>query len=120
MNKKIYGIISVVLSLAPLTSFLINTSNVDTIETIVLIYLLLSIAAIVLGFIGRKENKVVSIIGIVLGFIGVLILGLATIGFKVVKEAKDCTLLENGNYKCIAYDQEIEVPAFLLRDEQKK
>ena len=120
MNKKIFGILSLVFALSPITMFFIKSSSLDVATIAVIVYLFLAIAAIVCGFIGKKENKGLSIAGIVIGFISLIIMAFALIGFKIIKDSKDCVLISEDKYKCQVHGQEIEVPGIYLREDQIK
>ena len=120
MNKKVFGILSLVFALSPVTAVLIKSSDLGVVKTCVIVYFILAILAIIFGFIGIKAKKGLSIAGIIIGFLSVILMGLALLGLKAIDEAKECVKVDDDKYKCQAYGQEIEIPGMYLRDDQKK
>ena len=77
-NKKVFGILALVLALLPIVAmFFIN--DLSILKTFIVVSILLEIAAVVCGFIGKKEAKGLSIAGIVIGIIGTILLCFALI-----------------------------------------
>lgn len=118
-NKKVFGILALVLALLPIVAmFFIN--DLSILKTFIVVSILLEIAAVVCGFIGKKEAKGLSIAGIVIGIIGTILLCFALIGFSAFESATDCVVKGDGIAVCNYMGQEIEVPVEMLSEDQMK
>ncbi len=120
MDKKKMGTASLVLSLVSLFPLLLSPSNIKTAEIFVVVFVILAIASIILGFMSKKEAKGLAISGIVIGIISLIFLCLALIGFVGISNATNC--IDNGDETstCMYNGVEIEVPNIYLREDQKE
>ena len=118
MNKKTMGTCSLVLAIISLVPMLWLPSSLSATELFVVVCILLSIVAAILGFISRKESKGTAITGIVIAIISCLLLCFSLIGLTAYKSATDC--VDNGDETstCKYMGQEIQVPNRYLTPEQ--
>lgn len=121
-NKKIMAILSIVLSVI---SFLIVGFTPDTSLKITLVFFLtgfvLSIVGVVLGFIAKKEEKILSLVGIIAGFIIIFVLLICLIGLYSMTMVNNCVRTQNETTTCELNGVEIkDIPTSSLRDDQYK
>ncbi len=121
-NKKIMAILSIVLSVI---SFLIVGFTPDTSLKITLVFFLtgfvLSIVGVVLGFIAKKEEKILSLVGIIAGFIIIFVLLISLIGLYSMTMVNNCVRTQNETTTCELNGVEIkDIPTSSLRDDQYK
>lgn len=121
-NKKVMAILSIVLSVI---SFLIVGFTPDTSLKITLVFFLtgfvLSIVGVVLGFIAKKEEKILSLVGIIAGFIMIFVLLISLIGLYSMTMVNNCVRTQNETTTCELNGVEIkDIPTSSLRDDQYK
>ena len=121
-NKKVMAILSIVLSVI---SFLIVGFAPDTSLKITLAFFLtgfvLSIVGVVLGFIAKKEEKILSLVGIIAGFIMIFVLLISLIGLYSMTMVNNCVRTQNETTTCELNGVEIkDIPTSSLRDDQYK
>lgn len=119
MNKKTCAILSLVLAILPVIVLFLNVS-LSTLKTITLIAIVVEIAAIVLGFVSKKEAKGMAIAGIIIGFLVIVLFAFELIGIKGMTEAKNCVDQGNGTAICEFMGKELEVPMQYLTEDQMK
>ncbi len=120
-DKKIFGIISLVLailSLAVPMFWLPNSLSGAT--TFVAIFILLAVCSVVLGFLGKNDAKGLSIAGIIIGIIGTIILLLTIVGLAAFKSVKDCVKTNDETAQCDYLGQKMDVPTQYLNEDQYK
>lgn len=120
MNKKIFGILSLILSLAPCLIIFFPAKNLDTVVMFVIAAMVCELLAIIFGFIGKKAAKGMSIAGIIIGIIMFIISIIVFAGFKLIMSAKDCVDNGNDTATCKLLDNDVEIPTRLLKDSQMK
>lgn len=120
MSKKTLGIISLVVSILSIVALFIPANSYDAALIIYAIGAVLGIAGVILGFISVKEGKAMSVIGIIIGVIIAIVLLLAVMGCVVMKNSKDCIATGDDVYTCSYNGTEVEVPASLVTEDQKK
>lgn len=121
-NKKVMAILSIVLSVI---SFLIVGFTPDTSLKITLAFFLtgfvLSIVGVVLGFIAKKEEKILSLVGIIAGFIMIFVLLISLIGLYSMTMVNNCVRTQNKTTTCELNGVEVkDIPTSSLRDDQYK
>lgn len=119
-KKKKIAICSFIMSLVSLIPAIILPDSLIGAEIFIIIGMLLAIAAIVLGFVGKSGAKGFSIAGIVIGIVSLIVLCLSIIGILGMKSAKNCVDKGNGMATCEYMGQEVEVPTTYLTEEQMK
>ena len=120
MNKKIFGILSLILALAPCLIIFFPAKTLDTVVMFVIAAMVCELLAIIFGFIGKKTAKGMSIAGIIIGIIMFIISIIVFAGFKLIMSAKDCVDNGNDTATCKLLDNDVEIPTRLLKDSQMK
>ena len=121
-NKKTMAILSIVLSII---AFLIVGFTPETSLKITLAFfvtgIILAIVGVVLGFMAKKEEKVLSLVGIIAGFIIIFILFMSLTGVYSMTIVNNCVRTQNDTTTCELNGVEIDnVPTSYLRDDQYK
>ncbi len=120
-NKKVFGIVSLVLSLLPVASLLYAAPSLNGEMIFIGVLLALAVVGLVLGFIGVKEAKGLSIAGIVISILMILYLLVMLIGLNGFAQAKNCVEKDDGTATCELVGETVEgIPVDYLRDDQMK
>lgn len=90
MNKKFLGVASLVLAIISLVPFIVVPDTLSGAKTFIIVAIVLAVLAIVLGFVGKKESKGLSIAGIIIGFISAILMAFSLIGYVGIEKASDC------------------------------
>ncbi len=114
------AVASLVLALIALIPFIYLPSNIKVAMAIVVICILVAVVGVVLGFLGKKQDKGIAIAGTIIGFVAIFILCITLFGLVVIKDAKDCVVKDDEVSTCEYMGQEIEIPNVLLTDDQMK
>lgn len=120
MNKRTFGILSLVLAIVSILTLMFTTGTIERATLFVGIGLVLAVVSIVFGFIGKSEAKGLSIAGIIIGIISFILVGLSLIGLIGMKNATDCVDNGNGTSTCTYMGTEIEVPNSYIKEDQWK
>lgn len=120
-NKKNLAIASLILSILSLIlSLILPTSSLTTAKIYVIILILVSIVAIVLGFISKNDTKGLATAGIVVGFVAFALSILNLSGLFIIEKVNDCVDNNDGTSTCTYMGKEMKVPTSYLKDEQIK
>lgn len=119
-DKKIFGTISLVVAIMSIIVMLIPGESVNLAKTVSMISLIFALIAIILGFIGKKDAKKLSISAIVIGFIMLVFNLFALLGFSTIENAKDCVDNGDGTATCVVFGQETSIPTNQLTEDQMK
>lgn len=126
-NKKTLGIFSFIL---PILSFIVlvgatayglDSGNALKIAMYgALVALIINIVAIILGIVGMKNAKGLSIVGIVLGCIGAYLCFSNISLDALIPKFNDCEKINEEKSKCKYNGVEIEIPNQFLEENQYK
>lgn len=126
-KKKTLGIISVILPILTyvvydlILEYGLKTDNALNMAIYcALIALVLALVSTVLGIIGIKNAKGLSIAGIILGCIGIFIYVSNISLFKTLPKFKDCEQVSEEIVKCKVNNVEIELPIHFFKEDQYK
>ena len=120
MNKKSIAIASLILAIISLVPMIFAPNSLDGAIIYTIVFIIIAVVAVILGFVGKSASKGLGVAGIVIGMISVVLLGLAVFGYFGMKNATNCVDQGNGTYKCELLGQETEVPASFVREDQIK
>ena len=119
MNKKFLGVASLVLAIISLVPFIVVPDTLSGAKTFIIVAIALAVLAIVLGFVGKKESKGLSIAGIIIGFISAILMSFSLIGYVGIEKASDCVDNGDGTSNCKYMGEDLEgVPNIYLREDQ--
>lgn len=126
-NKKTLGIFSLILPilsfivLVGVTAYGLDSGNALKIAMYgALVALIINIVAIILGIVGMKNAKGLSIVGIVLGCIGAYLCFSNISLDALVPKFNDCEKIDEKTSKCKYNGVEIEIPNQFLEENQYK
>ena len=100
MNKKIFAILSLILSIISLVPMFISPDTANSAMIYIAVFILIAIVGIVFGIIGMKASKGMGITGIVIGAISLIALSLSILGLVAFKSFTNCVDQGNGMAKC--------------------
>lgn len=121
-NKKILASLSIII---PCLSYVLCSLIVDDSAKGILICfvvaLIFSIVGVILGFITKKEAKIISVVSIVVNFIILFICLIGIVGAYIFAFADNCVRTQNETTTCEFNGVEIkDIPIDILRDDQYK
>lgn len=121
-NKKILASLSIIIPcLSYVLCSLIFDDSVKGVLIGLIIVLIFSLAGVVLGFVTKKEEKIISIVSIVVNLILILMCLLGIVGTYSISIVNNCVRTQNETTTCELNGVEIkDIPTSSLRDDQYK
>lgn len=123
-NKKIFGVLSLIIGVVGFISTFFSMIYTDSLDKVIIIFaasLFLFIIGLILGIIGIKNNKTLSIIGIVLNSLSLIFYGFMLMSFYTLTIVNNCVRTQNDTTTCELNGVEIkDIPTSSLRDDQYK
>lgn len=121
-NKKLLASLSIIL---PTLSYIICSRIVDdSVKGILICFivaLIFSIIGVILGFVTKKDAKIVSIVGIVVSFILIFACLAGIVGAYYISNLSNCVRTQNDTTTCEFNGVEInDIPTDILSDDQYK
>ena len=119
-KKKNLAIISLALSIIAFIPAFILPKSLEASQIFCLVFILIALIGIILGFLSRKEAKPIAVSGIVFGILAIILLGVIMFALFQIKNTKDCIDNGDGSATCEIWDDEIKLPIEYLTEEQLK